>query len=102
MEREKRGFSLRELAKKISVSGAFLSDVELGRRFPSPDKIDLLAKEIGIGVEELTQFDFRNEAETIRKMMFSDAKAGMAFRTLKQKFDRGEDIETILKKLNEG
>jgi transcriptional regulator with XRE-family HTH domain len=40
--------SLRELAKKIGVSGAFLSDIELGRRFPSQDKIELLAEEIGV------------------------------------------------------
>ena len=55
-EREKRNISLRELAKKIGVSGAFLSDIELGRRFPSADNIELLAKEIGIPVEELSQY----------------------------------------------
>jgi transcriptional regulator with XRE-family HTH domain len=84
-EREKKNISLRELAKKIEVSGAFLSDIELGRRFPSQDKIELLAKELKIPVEELAQYDFRNEAETIRQMMFADPKAGMAFRSLKEK-----------------
>ena len=99
--REQKNISLRELAKKIGVSGAFLSDIELGRRFPSQDKIDLLAKEIGVLAEELRQYDFRDEAETIRKMMFSDPKAGMAFRTLKDKLTRGANPQEIMDKLKD-
>ena len=98
-EREKKNISLRELAKKIGVSGAFLSDIELGRRFPSQDKVELLAKEIGIPVEELSKHDFRNEADSIRQMMFADSNAGMAFRTLKERISNGEDPQKILKKL---
>ena len=41
--REGLDLSLREVALKIDVSAAFLSDVELGRRFPSADKLTLLA-----------------------------------------------------------
>ena len=97
--REGKKISLRELAKKIGVSGAFLSDIELGRRFPSTDNIKLLAREIGVPVEELSSYDFRAEAETIRKMMFADPKAGMAFRTLKDKLASGTDLQSILDKL---
>jgi transcriptional regulator with XRE-family HTH domain len=100
-EREKKDISLRELAKKIGVSGAFLSDIELGRRFPSQDKIELLANEIGIPVGELSQYDFRDEADIIRKMMFADPNAGMAFRTLKEKISNGENPQTILERLAE-
>ena len=35
--RDKADLSLRELALKISVSAPFLSDIELGRRFPSEE-----------------------------------------------------------------
>jgi transcriptional regulator with XRE-family HTH domain len=97
--REQKNISLRELAKKINVSGAFLSDIELGRRFPSPDKIELLAKEIGVPVDDLRQYDFRDEAEAIRKMMFADPQAGMAFRTLKDKLTSGSNPQEIVKKL---
>ena len=100
-EREKKNISLRELAKKIGVSGAFLSDIELGRRFPSHDKIELLAKEIGIPIEELAQYDFRDEAESIRRMMFADPKAGMAFRSLKEKLSNGENPARILERLDD-
>jgi len=99
--REEKNISLRELAKKIGVSGAFLSDIELGRRFPSLDKIELLANEIGVPVEELKQFDFRDEAESIRKMMFSDPQAGMAFRTLKAKLSGGTPPQKIMDQLND-
>jgi transcriptional regulator with XRE-family HTH domain len=100
-EREKKSISLRELAKKIGVSGAFLSDIELGRRFPSQDKVELLAKEIGIPVEELSRYDFRDEADSIRQMMFADPKAGMAFRTLKEKLSGGEDPTKIIERLDD-
>ena len=33
--REEKDFSLRELAKKSGVTAPFLSDIELGRRYPS-------------------------------------------------------------------
>lgn len=99
--REQKNISLRELAKKIGVSGAFLSDIELGRRFPSSDKIELLAKEIGVPLEELQQYDFRNEAEAIRQMMFADPNAGMAFRTLKNALQNGASPESIRKSLDQ-
>ena len=99
--RERKNISLRELAKKIGVSGAFLSDIELGRRFPSADKIELLAKEIGVPLEELQQYDFRNEAETIRQMMFADPNAGMAFRKLKNALQNGASPESIQKSLDQ-
>lgn len=99
--REEKNISLRELAKKIGVSGAFLSDIELGRRFPSSDKIELLANEIGVPVEELRNYDFRDEAEAIRKMMFADPNAGMAFRTLKNALQSGISPETIQKSIDQ-
>lgn len=99
--REQKHISLRELAKKIGVSGAFLSDIELGRRFPSADKIELLAKEIDVPLEELQGYDFRDEAEEIRKMMFADPRAGMAFRTLKAKIQGGASPDRLREHLDE-
>jgi len=97
--REQKSISLRELAKKIGVSGAFLSDIELGRRLPSEDKIELIAKEIQVPVEELAKYDFRNEVEEIRNMMFSDPNAGMAFRAIKEKLEGGTTPQEILNRL---
>lgn len=100
--RDAKDFSLRELASKIGVSAAFLSDVELGRRFPSEDKLVLLAKELKTDLEELRKYDFRDEVENIKKMMFADPAAGLAFRTVAEKIKGGLSPEEILKKLGGG
>ncbi len=94
--REEKSISLRELAKRIGVSGAFLSDIELGRRFPSTEILELIANEIGVPSDELKKYDFRDEAEAIKKMMFADPAAGMAFRTILRS---GVNLEELVKKL---
>lgn len=98
--REEQDISLRELAKRVGVSGAFLSDVELGRRFPSSEIIKRIAKEIKVSVDELKEYDFRDEVETIRKMMFADPATGMAFRSITHQLQKGLTPEDLLKKIS--
>ena len=98
--REEKDISLRELAKRIGVSGAFLSDIELGRRFPSADKLELIAKEIGVSIEDLKKYDFRDEAEAIRNMMFADPAAGLAFRTITNQMQAGLTPAELLKRIS--
>ena len=98
--REEKNVSLRELAKRIGVSGAFLSDIELGRRFPATDKLELIAKELGVSIEELKEYDFRDEAEAIRNMMFADPAAGLAFRTITNQLQAGMTPQELLKKIS--
>ncbi len=45
--RKAAGFGLRELCKKVEISPAYLSDIELGRRLPSDDVLLALASAIG-------------------------------------------------------
>lgn len=97
--REDLDLSLRAVAEKIDVSVAFLSDVELGRRFPKADTLKLLAKELRVTAEELSRYDFRDEADNIKKMMFSDAAAGVAFRTVAEQMKKGVTPQEILKLL---
>lgn len=99
--REEHDLSLRELASRVGVSAAFLSDVELGRRFPSSEKLSSLAKKLKVSVEELRQFDFRGEAENIRKMMFADPAVGLAFRTVAEKMKEGLSAEEIVRRLGQ-
>ncbi len=99
--REERNISLRDLAKKLRVSAPFLSDIELGRRFPAADKLELLAREIGVPIQEFTDLDFRNEAETIKNLMFADPEAGMAFRTIARQMQQGRSAKDIISKLSE-
>jgi len=43
--RDKADLSLRELARKVGISSPFLSDIDLGRIFPSEE---ILAKPVGL------------------------------------------------------
>lgn len=98
--REEKSISLRELAKRVGVSGAFLSDIELGRRFPASEKLNLIAKEVGVNVEELKQYDFRDEADAIRNMMFADPATGMVFRAITNQLQEGLTPQELLKKIS--
>ena len=99
--REEKNISLRELAKRMGVSAPFLSDIELGRRLPASDKLELLAKELGVHIEELSNLDFRNESETIKNLMFADPQAGMAFRMIAKQIQEGRSPQEIVSKLKE-
>ena len=50
--RERAGFSLREVAKAAKVSAPFLSDVELGRRFPTNETLALIAQKLRASADE--------------------------------------------------
>jgi transcriptional regulator with XRE-family HTH domain len=51
--RDKAGLSLRKLADQIDISSPFLSDIELGRRFPSEEILAKLAGALHVSTDEL-------------------------------------------------
>src|SRR6516225_8644227 len=88
--RDKADLSLRELGKKVGVSPPFLSDIELGRRFPSEEILAKLADALNVPLEELKQYDNRGPIADLKRMMDSDPKLGFAFRTAVEKLKSGE------------
>lgn len=52
VRREKTGLSLRDMARRVGITPAFLSDIELGRRQPSPSVARSLAAVLVKGGEE--------------------------------------------------
>ncbi|MDO8886686.1 helix-turn-helix transcriptional regulator [Candidatus Oleimmundimicrobium sp.] len=52
-QREKKGLSIRALAKYSDVSDSFLSQIELGKRFPSAKVLRKLARPLGVKEEIL-------------------------------------------------
>jgi transcriptional regulator with XRE-family HTH domain len=78
--REKRDLSVRELAKKIDVSAAFLSDVELGRRHPSDEVLKTIASHIGTTAAELRKHDARPPVQELRRIAASNPAMGFALR----------------------
>jgi len=88
--REKADFSLREFAKEIDVSPAFLSDLEMGRRYPSDQTFERLSKKLKISVEELRKHDVRESAADLKRLMERNPKLGFAFRTAVDEFKTGK------------
>lgn len=90
--RDEKDISLREFAKKIGCSAAFLSDIELGKRNPSEDVFNKIAQCLGVTVTELKKYDTRPPTENMRKASVSDPKMAFAFRTLIDKNISPEDL----------
>jgi transcriptional regulator with XRE-family HTH domain len=80
--RQEKDVSVRELAKRLSLSPAFLSDIELGRRHPSDEKLTRIARALGTPVEELRKLDTRPAVEDLRRMANTDPAYGFAFRQI--------------------
>jgi transcriptional regulator with XRE-family HTH domain len=51
--REARGMALRELARRLGLSAAYVSDLELGRRTASDETLQKIAKELEVEVDQL-------------------------------------------------
>ena len=100
--RDKADLSLRELSRKVGISSPFLSDIELGRRFPSEEILAKLADALNVSLEDLKQYDTREPIADLKRLMDSDPKLGFAFRTAVEKVKSGEltaeDIITRLSK----
>ena len=88
--RDKADLSLRELAKRIGVSAPFLSDIELGRRFPSEEMLAKLARALNVSLSDLKQYDNREPIADLKRLMDSNPKLGFAFRTAVEKVKSGE------------
>jgi transcriptional regulator with XRE-family HTH domain len=90
--REKRDLSLRELAKKLGCSAAFLSDIELGRRYPSEGNLKDLARILTVPFNELKAHDTRAPIEELKRLAASDPLYAVAFRTMIDRKLSGEEL----------
>jgi transcriptional regulator with XRE-family HTH domain len=87
--RERSGLSLRELAKQAKVSAPFLSDVELGRRFPNDETLMLIAKSLRISAETLKKHDHRTAIADLKRMADSTPVLGAAIRAMADQVKSG-------------
>jgi transcriptional regulator with XRE-family HTH domain len=89
------------LADQIDISRPFLSDIELGRRFPSEEILAKLAGALHVSPDELKQYDARGPIADLKRLMDADPKLGFAFRTVVEKVKNGElTAEDIIVKLS--
>ena len=96
-----RNLSLRKLAARINKSAPFISDIELGRRFPSPHVLADIARALEVDEEDLRRFDFRESVSTLKRLSQTDARWGMALRTTAEQIEKGQlTPEEFLQKLS--
>ena len=88
--REQADLSLRELAKKTDISPPFLSDIELGKRYPSDDTLRSLAKTLRVTFDELKKYDHRESVSDLKRLIESNPRLGFAFRTAVDQYKEGK------------
>lgn len=99
-ERDRLNISLRELARRIKVSAPFLTDIELGRRFPSDDTLKDLATTFGRSLEDMKQYDPRATISELKRIMDENPGVQFAFRkAVNQVRDGSLTAEELAKKL---
>lgn len=96
--REQKDLSLRELAKRLGVSPAFLSDIELGRRYPSDEVLAKIAKELGESVASLKAYDTRPPVEELKRLAAANPLLGVALRRVVEKKVSANDLIDFLNK----
>ncbi len=95
--RDERDFSLREFAKKLEATAAHLSDIENGRRYPSPELLAKMAHVLGVKVEDLEQHDDRAPVDDLRRIVRRDPAFGFALRKLAETDVSADDILKLVK-----
>lgn len=91
--RDERGLSLRELAKKLGCSAPFLSDVELGRRYPSEEMLKQIGQALHVSIADLKARDVRAPIEEIKRATERNPRYALAFRSV---LEHGIDPEKLL------
>jgi transcriptional regulator with XRE-family HTH domain len=88
--RERAGLSLREVAKAANVSAPFLSDVELGRRFPTNETLTLIARKLGASADDLKKHDHRSALADLKRLAEGSPSLGAAVRALVDEVQSGK------------
>jgi transcriptional regulator with XRE-family HTH domain len=101
-ERGKKNISLRQFAQKLKITPPFLSDIELGRRYPSDEKLEDIAKALETSVAHLKQFDHRESLTDFKYLVENDMELRAAFRSRMKDVKTGKlspgDLAKILSK----
>lgn len=79
--RDQKDLSLREFADKLGgLSAAFLSDIELGKRYPSEKVLSDMARVLSVSVEDLRKYDNRPPIDDMKRIIQQNPQYGIVFR----------------------
>ncbi|HEV2692317.1 MAG TPA: helix-turn-helix transcriptional regulator [Verrucomicrobiae bacterium] len=88
-KRDELDISLRELARRIDITPPFLSDIELGKRYPSESIMTKLANFFKLPVDELKLLDHRESLSDLKRMLEQNSQLNVAFRTAIEEVKEG-------------
>jgi transcriptional regulator with XRE-family HTH domain len=87
--RESSGLSLREVAKAANISAPFLSDVELGRRYPTNETLAVIAQTLHASAEDLKKHDHRSALADLKQLAEGNPNLGAAVSALVDRVKSG-------------
>lgn len=97
--REEKDLSLREFAKDLGdISASHVSDIELGRRYPSEALLEKIASILEVTAEELKRYDSRPPVEGLKRISLRDPAFGFALRKLVDKQVTAEELLNLTRK----
>lgn len=96
--RDELDLSLREFAKRLDCSAAFISDIELGRRHPSEKVLAEIARVLEVKLEKLQAMDVRAPIDDIKRLTQNDPRFALAFRTM---IDKKVSAQELLELANQ-
>jgi transcriptional regulator with XRE-family HTH domain len=96
--RDELDLSLREFAKRLDCSAAFISDIELGRRHPSEKVLAEIARVLKVKLEDLEAMDVRPPIDDIKRLTQNDPRFALAFRTM---IDKKVSADELLELANQ-
>lgn len=97
--REAADKSLRELAREVSISAAFMSDIELGKRYPSDDVLEKIARKLGTTPQALDEYDTRPPLDEMKRKSNTNPAYGFALRRMVEEDVSSEDLLKMLNRL---
>jgi transcriptional regulator with XRE-family HTH domain len=99
--RQAKDLSLREFAKRLGdLTPPYLSDIELGRRYPSASVLEKMAKALDVPVNELRALDPRPPIDDLKKLGVEDPKLGFALRQVVDRKVSGQRLIELLKEVD--
>jgi transcriptional regulator with XRE-family HTH domain len=100
--REERDISVREFARVLGgVTAAHISDIELGRRYPSDALLGKIAAALGVELAELQRYDRRAPVDDLKRRAEADPTYGFALRKLVEHDISAEELLRLIREMAE-